>query len=128
MPHIAVYGTLRKGHYNHDRFPMQWQSGIKNPVRIQGYKLYDLGPYPCVVYTGNPKDETTFEIYHVTQQTKNVIDAMEFGAGYDEKKQPITNEVMASIYVFDQAPLRATEIVSGDYTEYIKLKSDVYKN
>lgn len=125
MPHIAVYGTLRKGHYNHDRFPMQFQTGIKNPVQIEGYKLYDLGPYPCVVYTGNPEDVTTFEIYQVTQRTKDIIDAMEFGAGYDEKRQPITNEVMASIYVFENTPSRATHIESGDYTEYINSKSNV---
>lgn len=115
MPQIAVYGSLRKQMYNNTRFPMEFMM----TTVIDGFQLYDLGPYPMVVKTGNIEDTVVIEVYHVTSRTKESIDAMEEGAGYILLEVPITNEVMATIYAYDHIPEKSKQIKSGDYVKYI---------
>lgn len=120
MPLIAVYGTLRKGSYNNKRFPMEFLMD----KTITGYQMYDLGPYPMIVKTGNTSDAIKTEIYHVTTRTKEVIDAMEFGAGYIEITENIGSVLPheVSIYAYDHIPENAKRIANGDYIEYTKSK------
>ena len=88
--------------------------------RISGFKLYDLGPYPMVIKTSDENDFVTFDIFQVTARTKEMIDAMEFGAGYIDIHQPITNEIMATVYAYPRIPHNAIHIKSGDYVQYIR--------
>lgn len=108
---IAAYGTLRKGNYNHDRFPGVQYSETK---RIKGFDLFDLGPYPCVIK--NPEGEITVDILEVTPETKRKIDFMEIGAGYDINIIEI-DEKKCTIYTYENKPRYATKINSGDYNQ-----------
>lgn len=75
---IAVYGTIRKGQSN-DRF---LSTERKEPVRISGYKMYNYGGYPGLVWTGNEADEVTVEPIEVNVEDSYAIDRMEIGAKY----------------------------------------------
>lgn len=115
MPFLATYGTLRKTMYNNKRFPMEF---IKT-TSLKGFQLYDLGPYPMVVPTGNPEDVVVFDVFQVTSRTKESIDAMEQGAGYTNLEVDINEELKATVYVYNHIPQRAIQIKSGDYVKYI---------
>lgn len=114
--HVAAYGTLRKGFYNHDRF-----DGVKylGTTQIKGFDLYDLGPYPCVVR--NPEGKLTIDLLEVTDTTKNLTDRMEIGAGYGIEEINIeldgNNYHDVTIYTYNTKQLgNAKLIASGDYT------------
>lgn len=115
MAFIATYGTLRRTMYNNNRFPMEYMMTRDIP----GFQLYDLGPYPMVIKTGDPDDVVTFEIFQVTSRTKGSIDDMEIGAGYMAINVPVSNEIMATVYAYNRIPQNAVKIQSGDYVEYI---------
>ena len=110
--HIAVYGTLKRGHYN-------FRSGQKFlfEARVPGYQLYDLGVYPCVI-PGDETEEVTVEVMEVDENTYNSITRMEVGAGYKPVTITITNNEVAyecTIYEYTFKPTRGTRIPDGNY-------------
>lgn len=126
MHKIATYGTLRKGMYNNRYFDMKFIE----TTTIDGFKLYDLGPYPAVV----EEDGTiVVDVFEVDDDTKRTIDNMELGAGYTIKTLTINAPGMlygesVDIYTFDTLPPRTILIESGDYVEYLKTKNNVSKS
>lgn len=68
---VGVYGTLRRGMYNHGL--MRDFNPLGNPVWLTGYKMYTMqqedseghGHVPYVVYTGRKCNRVLIELYHV---------------------------------------------------------------
>jgi hypothetical protein len=76
---VAVYGSLKKGHYNHhwlEHCPLVRTGKIKGT-------MYSMGSYPMLMEEGN--DEHDIEVYDVDEETFESIEQMEIGAGYKEK-------------------------------------------
>jgi gamma-glutamylcyclotransferase (GGCT)/AIG2-like uncharacterized protein YtfP len=46
---VFVYGTLRPGAWNHDRFLAPWLAAPCRPARLAGHALHHLGGLPYVV-------------------------------------------------------------------------------
>lgn len=101
------YGTLRRGNidlddqildghknnktYNYERFGAGTQKYIKT-LRIPGFKMYNLGYYPCVIESDNLEDEITVELHEVNEDAAQKIYFMEKGAGYLSKRIEIDGE------------------------------------
>lgn len=114
MPYIAAYGTLRKDHYNFQRFQPNLHHLLTS--EIEGFELWDFGPYPYVV----SKENSTIivDILETDEITKKRIDNMEFGAGYKSKEVTI-NGKECTIYYMDKVYPDTQHITSGNYTEYV---------
>ena len=95
MKHIFVYGSLKEGKYNFGRFGPT--KVIQKDVKINGFSLYNLGPYPCIVETGNPENFVIGEIHEVSEGNYSSIARMEFGAGYYDKELKF-NEITATVF------------------------------
>jgi gamma-glutamylcyclotransferase (GGCT)/AIG2-like uncharacterized protein YtfP len=125
--YILVYGTLRRGDqntsrdkvYNFNRFGGQ---KYIETLRLKGFSLYSLGPYPCVVE--DKSGEITIELHEIENESLNYIDSMESGAGYDKqiveiKSKELKNKVFAGIYYYhsEDLPTRIKNnmIKSGDW-------------
>ena len=80
MKAIAVYGSLKKGFYNHSL--LIGVSDYLGEGVESGFQLYSLGSYPCAVKTGNPEDKIRVEYYLVDEGTFQRLDRMERAAGY----------------------------------------------
>ena len=95
MINIAVYGSLKKGRYNHGILEGAELLG-KSTVKGQ---LYSMGAYPALVRQGENKYEV--ELYSVSEEVFNPIDRMELGAGYVGEKRTYataSGEVEATTY------------------------------
>lgn len=81
MKHIAVYGSLKKGKYNH---PLLEDSKFIGYVSVSG-ELYKVSSYPALVMG----DGSTYqaELYEVDDRTYDIVYRMELGAGYIERKE-----------------------------------------
>jgi gamma-glutamylcyclotransferase (GGCT)/AIG2-like uncharacterized protein YtfP len=95
MKNIFVYGSLKEGEYNFGRFGET--NVLQKNVKINGFLLYSLGPYPCVVKTNNPEDFVIGEIHEVSEGNYNNIARMEFGAGYYSEELKF-GEISATIF------------------------------
>ena len=83
MKAIAVYGSLKKGFYNHSI--LQGVSEFLGEGVEKGFELYSLGAYPCAVNTGRKEDKIQVEYYLVDEKTFARLDGMERAAGYQRE-------------------------------------------
>lgn len=82
---LFVYGTLKKG------FPLhEWMEDQKfvADVRIQGYTLISLGPYPALVDMNEPSADmgVAGELYMVEEGRFNQLRKMEERVGYSTQE------------------------------------------
>lgn len=113
--YIAAYGTLRKGHYNHNRFDVTYIG----TTTVEGFQLWDLGPYPCVVRTDSNEDVLTVDILEVDEENYKYITGMEIGARYNVEMIEVEYNGQiyeCTIYTFKVAPAYARQIESGNYS------------
>ena len=76
MKTIAVYGSLKSGHYNN---PIIMSGKMIKKDTIRG-TMYSLGSYPALLDSGN--DEHEVELWEIDEDVYNRVSRMESGAGY----------------------------------------------
>jgi len=118
--HIAAYGTLREGHYNYDRYkdkadqlPNRTFQKVNEGI-VEGYQLWDLGPYPYIVKTGDRDDKIIVDVIETDLNTLQSISMMEIGAGYNVEEVNV-NGTDCLIYVYPRTVTNSKQIESGDY-------------
>ena len=115
-PLVFIYGSLKKGHYNHTRFGFNTAAWFWGEVTLTGAALYNLGAYPCLVMTGNPEDTVRGELYeYLDDECRDMIHDMELSAGYRLHTVEVDGED-AETYVFDTIP-EGAKIVEGGVWE-----------
>lgn len=108
---VLVYGTLRTG-------------GQTETVTIRGYKMFDLGWYPGVIYSGNIDDSIVCELHEVDDETLKDLDDFE---GY--YKDDLDNSLYlrrnyglsttdCELYVYNRQVREHPRILSGDWLEH----------
>lgn len=104
MPRLFVYGSLKRGCYNHDAFGFGDTAHFVGDGTLTGARLYDLGAYPCMVLVEDLGEVVHGELYALEDSALFTrIRAMELGAGYREVTVSVNGE-SASTYVYDEAP------------------------
>lgn len=120
MIKVAVYGSLRAGEYNLERFQSMYGAKnikvVKEKVRIPGYKLYSLGAYPAIT---PGEGEITIDILSMHEQVFDSIDRMEQGAGYNRETVKVSRHGELPIYVFASKLPEERLVESGDWSEYL---------
>jgi gamma-glutamylcyclotransferase (GGCT)/AIG2-like uncharacterized protein YtfP len=119
---FAFYGSLRIKEYNYKRI-LGDSSGTKyeGESKITGYKMYDLGPFPAIVETGDETDVVVVDKFHIPDFVNGQrIHSMEIGAGYEAKEIAIDNKNY-TIYVYKDVPRynRGT-VPSGDWSAHTR--------
>jgi gamma-glutamylcyclotransferase (GGCT)/AIG2-like uncharacterized protein YtfP len=76
---LFVYGTLKKGHYNHRILE---RSKFIRKDHIPGYTLYDTGHYPVAIKSEIASHFIEGEIYEIDHETWSIVNEMERYAGY----------------------------------------------
>ncbi len=92
---IGVYGTLKKGHYNYERFNMDEEAKPVGTTEITGAMDLFAASYPRLYPEGTyPEVETvhTLELYEIPEKMFNQMDSMERGAGYQAHEIPVRIE------------------------------------
>ena len=85
MHTIGVYGTLKKGGWNHTRWGMGHAKYLGSTDIIGAMDLHQFG-YPRLYAVGDAPQEYershVLEVYEIDDQTFQSIESMELGAGY----------------------------------------------
>jgi len=114
---LFVYGTLRQGYYNYDRFQLARNARYRGVTVMRGARLFDLGQYPCMVLTSDVCRQVVGELLEVDDETiVDEIRRMEEEAGYRTATVD-TAAGPAVTFVFDRPPAGAVEVASGDWAE-----------
>ncbi len=121
-----IYGSLRKGCYNHSM--IEGKSVFKGKARVLGYALFSLGSYPAVFPTNSKFDSVIGELYQIEDDfIRESIHNMELGAGYKlvtEKCYPNGNKddpKYISFYVYkNPSVVLNKKVESGDWVDELK--------
>jgi len=124
-----IYGSARKGMYNHSF--LEDSVKFKSYAVLEGFKLYSLRQYPAVLKSDNSQDVVVGEIYEFIKDEKlNIFDNMEIVAGYKriytKVKDEHNKEIDIVLYEFGYPNFLEgrDNIESGDW---IKFKTGVDK-
>ena len=127
MRNICVYGSLRKGCYNFDRFCGYYPGEIiyKETTTIDAnYALFSLGSYPALVKS-EEKNNITVDILEVSERAFEALNRMEVGAGYSPVKINI-NGVECTVWIYNYKAHPNAKVESGNWVEYLASKELVY--
>jgi gamma-glutamylcyclotransferase (GGCT)/AIG2-like uncharacterized protein YtfP len=108
---IAVYGSLKKGRYNYERFSEYYPIKFVGEDILHGYKLYDLGDYPGAIEGDGP---LYVHILEVDSDCFRQLDRMEKFAGYIQK-EVATSHGCAILWLYNEGIMGCQQITSGNY-------------
>ena len=100
----AVYGSLMRGFWNHDR-AMQDAEYLRTST-VPGYQLGDNGAFPAAFESDSMDDLITVEVYNmanVPKRMREAIDAMEFGCGYIKRMVVTSDNDLVTMYEMPEA-------------------------
>ncbi len=121
MKTIFIYGSLRKGRYNH--YVIKDAEFLGQSV-MYGWDLYSLGNYPAIV---KGDGRVVIEAYRVTDEQYERIDWMEEGAGYKKESATIVlygNYITGDFWYRPKKP-NGELVSSGDWNEFREVKQNV---
>ena len=114
---IFVYGSLKRNCFNHSRFGFDRKTKFVKEAGVRGFKMYDLGNYPCIVRTGLDEDVVHGEIFEFTETAcAALIKRMEESVHYYEEEITVDGEPVIT-YVFRRVPTHAILVPSGNWRE-----------
>lgn len=124
MINVFVYGSLRKGFHNHDRF-MVGAKYLKDAETEPIYTMISLGGFPGVFEGGDTSVKG--EVYEIGLSVLQQLDQLEGHPHfYRRTKIKLKDGTEARIYLY-QPPVRDSEIrqfkiASGDWMDRRELK------
>lgn len=133
---VAVYGTLRKGDYNYDRFVYIFGEKAISYIKtitvttLEHAMVSFRDLYPALIHesrlTSIPRrpitPNITFDILEVERECYKAIHDMEVGSGYKVSTIEIENNTY-QIFLFKHDDCSYETITSGDWFEYKKSKN-----
>ena len=113
--YVFVYGTLRKGYWNHRL--LENSKFIGEAITKEKYSLYANG-IPYVVKT--PKTQIKGEVYEVDIETLKRLDQLEGHPDfyYREKTDILINGKPIKAWIYFYPYQKGKIIPSGDYKDY----------
>ncbi len=110
---IFVYGTLRKGEYNH--VFLKDEKYLHDAITKRHYTFYNLGGFPAIVKGGT--HSIVGEVYEVSLETLEKLDILESHPQF-YKRQKITLEggLIVETYILNEEHTQGLKIIkSGDW-------------
>ena len=115
--YIFAYGTLRRHQRNYYEFDLDKKLTYIYTAVLRGYKMYDLGGYPCIVESGNNNDKVVGDLFKVKDQSAvEAVRKLELNAGYIEKEIEM-NDYKAITFIYEKVPENPVLIPSGSWKE-----------
>ncbi|HKB55978.1 MAG TPA: gamma-glutamylcyclotransferase family protein [Lacunisphaera sp.] len=75
MTHVFVYGTLKRGHRNHQY--LAGQQFLGEARTVSGYTLYSMGNHPGMVHSTDASHDVTGELWAVDDDCLARLDILE---------------------------------------------------
>ena len=119
MEYVFVYGTLKENHHNNRVMTNSNGELIGEASVLDGFCLYDLGPFPAAIKAPEVVAEIHGELWKVESLQR--LDWLEgYPEFYDREECPVQTvspdggeTIKAHIYFMRQAPAGATPVEGG---------------
>lgn len=116
MKNVFIYGSLKKGFFNHSLIEENSRNKFIKKGFIEGYKLYILRSYPAIK-SSSQRERVYVELYSLTDEVFELTDKMEKRAGYSSVEVEDEEGKCGIIYVYDKEVDENNLIASGNWTK-----------
>lgn len=116
MKNMFVYGSLKKGFFNHPLISENPRNKFIRKGVVEGYKLYALWSYPCIK-PATQNDKVYVELYSLSEEVFERIDRMERQAGYTPVEVEDDEGKAGIIYVYDNEVNENNLVQFGQWTK-----------
>ncbi|MBO9700624.1 MAG: gamma-glutamylcyclotransferase [Sporocytophaga sp.] len=113
---IFVYGTLRNGGNAHHL--MRGCELLNEGISVSGFKLYDAGEYPFAVYTADPEDAITGDMFAIKQE--DVLLTLDEYEGQEYQRKILPGFDFYIYILNDNKTPFLPEVSGGDWLIYKK--------
>ena len=117
MTLVAVYGTLKQGHYNYERY-LRGVSPVASALVEIPFRMYANGDYPMLVPdVDGERHRIRIEVFDVDDRKLRELDALEEPYGYWRESIPV-EELGRDVEVYlhpAPAPPGFSLVLSGDW-------------
>lgn len=123
MKNMFVYGSLKKGFFNHSLIEENPRNRFIRKGFIKGYNLYLLWSYPGVKPSSSSEDKVFVELYSLTDEVFEKIDKMEQKANYTSIKVIDDGGKEGILYIYNGKFKEKNKVIFGNWTkDHEKLK------
>lgn len=116
MKNMFVYGSLKKGFFNHLLISENSRNKLIRKGFIEGYKMYLLWSCPGIKISSN-EDKISVELYSLSDEVFERIGKMEQRAGYIAVEAEDDAGKKGIIYVYNNKIKEANIISLGNWTK-----------
>lgn len=116
MKNMFVYGSLKKGFFNHFLIEENPRNKLIRKASINGYKLYLLWSYPAIK-SASKDDKIFVELYSLSDEVFDRIDNMEQRANYIPVEVEDDEGNIGIIYKYNGDVNKERIISSGNWTK-----------
>jgi len=127
MKNVFIYGSLKKGFFNHSLISDNPRNKLIRKGFIDGYRLYSLWSYPAIKPSING-ERLYVELYSLTDEVFERIDRMEKSAGYVSVEVVDDKDKTGIIYVYERGVDEKRFLPLGNWTkdnERLKIVGDI---
>ena len=107
MKVVLFYGTLKQGHYNHERFKDKGMGKFLGIDQVPNWSLVQRAQVPYPYAVPFPSGTVIGELFQVSDDLFASLLAMERGAGYEPVDVTTTNGVSAIMFGATEATVKA---------------------
>ncbi len=113
---MFVYGSLKKGFFNHSLIDENPRNRFLRKGFVEGYKLYLLWSYPGIKAAAS-ENKLYVELYSLTDEVFDRIDRMEKMAGYTPVEVEDDGGKKGIIYVYNGEVEEKNFVPYGNWTK-----------
>ncbi len=117
MKNVFVYGSLKRGFFNHSLISENPRNRFLRKGFVEGYKLYLLWSYPGIKQSGAAADKLYVELYSLRDEVFERIDKMERMAGYTPIEVEDDKEKKGILYVYNGEVDEKNFVPYGNWTK-----------
>lgn len=116
MKNMFVYGSLKKGCFNHSLIRDNSRNKLIRKGFISGYKMYLLWSYPGIKPSLS-EDQISIELYSLSDEVFEQIDKMEQSANYTPTEVEDDVGKKGILYVYNGKVQESNFIPFGNWTK-----------
>jgi gamma-glutamylcyclotransferase (GGCT)/AIG2-like uncharacterized protein YtfP len=115
---LFVYGTLRHGHPNGQRFGLTADRLVEQGAQLHGFRLYDVSWFPGIQPTDDLSSVVVGDVFDVPDELWGALDRYEGAPSLYRRETVTVGNIEAEVYIYNGSINDDQLITSGEWQRH----------